>query len=132
MSYQLLSFHLRPSLLKFFLRSMVVLCFVVLAAMMLQPILLYAATAILLVLVYVCRDKNQVAQLAYLSDEIWTLQLRSKTCFSMQLSAVQQLGYFIFLHFVDEDGQQSRSICIARDQLNLKQWQMLKRFIYLR
>ncbi|OUY06529.1 hypothetical protein [Acinetobacter populi] len=132
MSYQLLSFHLRPSLLKVFLRSMVVLCFVVLAAMMLQPILLYATTALLLVLVFLCRDKNQVAQLAYLSDDLWTLQLQSKTSLSMQLSAVQQLGYIIFLHFVDEDQQQSRSICIARDQLNLKQWQMLKRFVYLR
>lgn len=132
MSYQFLSFHLKPSLLKFFLRSMVLLCFVVLAAMLMQSILLYVAIVILLLLAYLYRDKNPIIQLAYLSDNIWTLKGQSQTCLSMQLNAVQQLGYFIFLHFVDEDRQQSRSICIARDQLNLKQWQMLKRFVHLR
>ncbi len=75
------------------------------------------------------QNKTDITKIAYLQQGLWSLQTKRGHIVQMRLRSMQSLGYLIFLQFYSHDYASGYHLCIARDQLNCKQWQNLQKLL---
>lgn len=126
-----LNFQLRPSLAKWILRILILGCLGIFMANALHFLWIGLLMISVVMFSYIKRDKNPVRGFIHLDKEIWTIYDQQQKLQQVKIQHFVNYGYFIFIQFYDDLTGEKQYICVARDQLDFRQWKQLKKFIKL-